>query len=171
MACPKIHRLLAELRDDRRGVSIIEMTVMLPVLVSLAFGVAEFGRALQHHHVMNKAMRDAARYLTRVPVDCPSGAATGSVTNGADITTAKNLALNAAPTGGTPRLSYWTNPASVTVQVDCFDNTAGTYRGQSGMPLITVAASVPYQDVGFLAVLGLPAMTFNPSHQQLHIGE
>jgi Flp pilus assembly protein TadG len=167
MMRPKVHRLLADLRDDRRGVSIIEMTVMLPVLVSLAFGVAEFGRALQHHHLMNKAMRDAARYLTRVPVDCPSGAAT----DGADITKAKNLALYAADTVETPRVSYWTNPASISVQVDCFDNTAGTYRGQPGMPLITVAASVPYQDVGFLAVLGLPAMTFNPSHQQLHIGE
>jgi Flp pilus assembly protein TadG len=168
---PKVHRLLADLRDDRRGVSIIEMTVMLPVLVSLAFGVAEFGRALQHHHVMNKAMRDAARFLTRVPVDCPSGAATGSVTDAADIATAKNLALNGAPTGGSPRVSYWSDPTSISVQVDCFDNAAGVYRGQPGMPLITVAATVPYQDVGFLAVLGLPAMTFSPSHQQLHIGE
>jgi Flp pilus assembly protein TadG len=171
MRSMKIQLWLSDFWENRSGVSIIEMTIMLPVLVSLAFGVAEFGRALQQHHVMTKAMRDAGRYLTRVPVDCPSGAATGSVTNTSDIDMAKNLALNGAPTGGSPRVSYWTSPASISVRVDCFDNTAGTYRGEPGMPLITVSASVPYQDLGFLGVLGLPAMTFNPRHQELHIGE
>ena len=162
---------LTQLRTDRRGAAMVEMTVMLPVLVPLALGVGEFGRALQHHHVLNKSMRDAARFLARVPVDCPSGGATGSVTSTADIDTAKNLALNGVPNGGTPRLSYWTSPASITVQVDCYDNTAGTFRGQPGMPLITVSTSVAYADVGLLAALGLPAITFNARHQQLHIGE
>jgi Flp pilus assembly protein TadG len=156
---------------DRRGTSLVEMTLLTPLLISLGLGVAEFGRALQHHHVMNKAMRDAARFLARVPVTCASGAATGTVDNAADVTTAKNLALNGAPTGGTARVSYWTDPASITVQVDCFDNSAGTYRGQVGMPLITVSASVAYDDLGFLDALGLSAMTFTARHQQLHVGE
>ena len=33
---------------------------MLPMLVALGLGIGEFGRALQHHHAMNKGMRDAA---------------------------------------------------------------------------------------------------------------
>lgn len=144
---------------------------MLPVLVPLALGVGEFGRALQHHHVLNKSMRDATRYLARVPVDCPSGGTTGSVTSTTDVDTAKNLALNGVPNGGTPKLSYWNDPASITVQVDCYDNTAGTYRGQPGIPLITVSTSLAYAEVGFLAALGLPAITFNARHQQMHIGE
>jgi Flp pilus assembly protein TadG len=156
---------------DSRGISLIEMTLVTPLLISLGLGVAEFGRALQHHQIMNKAMRDAARFLARVPVVCASGAATGTVTNAADVTTAKNLALNGAPTGGTPRVSYWTDPASITVQVDCFDNTAGVYRGQPGIPLITVSASVSYQDLGFLDALGLSAPTFTARHQEMHVGE
>lgn len=156
---------------DRRGTSIIEMTLLTPLLISLGLGIAESGRAFQHHHVMNKAMRDAARFLARVPVTCPSGGATGTVTNSADVTTAKNLALNGAVTGGTPRVSYWTDPASITVQVDCFDNSAGTYRGQPGIPLITVTAAVAYSDLGFLDALGMSAMTFTARHQQLHVGE
>ena len=167
MRSPSTHSFTS----DRRGTSIIEMTLLAPLLISLGLGVAEFGRALQHYQVINKAMRDAARFLARVPATCPSGGATGTVTNSADVTTAKNLALNGAPTGGTPRVSYWTDPATITVQVDCFDNSAGAYRGQPGIPLITVTASVAYQDIGFLDALGLSAPTFTVRHQQLHIGE
>lgn len=167
MRLPRTHSLI----KDKRGTSIVEMTLLAPLLISLGLGVAEFGRALQHHHVMNKAMRDAARFLARAKVTCPAGAATGTVDNAADVTTAKNLALNGAPTGGTPRVSYWTDPASITVQVDCFNNSAGVYRGQEGIPLITTTASVAYQDLGFLDALGLSEMTFTARHQQLHIGE
>lgn len=167
----RTYRGLRAFGEDRRGTSLVELTIMLPMLVSLVLGIAEFGRALAHHHLMNKAMRDAARFLARVPVNCPAGSSTGSVTDTADVTTAKNLALNGAPSGGTPRLSYWTSPASITVQVDCFDNSAGTYRGRSEIPLITVSASVTYQDLGMLGVLGFAPKTFSVRHQQVHIGE
>ena len=166
-----IHNWFTRLGADRRGASLLEMTFITPMLIFLALGIVEFGRAFQQHHIMNKAMRDAARYLARVPVSCPAGSATGSVTNSADVTTAKNLALNDAPTGGSPRVSYWTNPASITVQVDCFDNTAGAYRGEPEIPLITVSAAVPYQDLGFIGVLGAAAWTFHVRHQEIHIGE
>lgn len=156
---------------DRRGVAMVELSLMLPMLIALGLGIGEFGRALQHHHTLNKGMRDAARFLARVPVDCPSGSATGTVTDVADVTTAKNLALNGAPSGGTPRVSYWNDPSTISVQVDCFDNTAGNFRGRSGIPQITVSASVAYQDLGFLAVLGLPSRTFSVRHQQMHFGE
>ena len=162
---------IARFGRERNGVALVEMSIMAPLLISLALGIVEFGRALQHHHVINKAMRDSARYLARVPVDCPSGSSTGSVTDANDIAKAKNLALNGAPTGGTAKISYWSNPATITVRVDCFDNTAGVYRGRAGIPLITVSATVPYQDLGLLAVLGLSARTFSVGHQQLHIGE
>lgn len=154
----------------------VEFTVTAPLLVALGLGVGEFGRALQHHHVVNKAMRDASRFLARVPVTC-AGPGTGSVTDTADLTLARNLALYGQTSVGTPRISYWTNANSVAVTVGCLDNSSNAYRSTydpaiaTVIPLITVTATVPYQDLGFLSALGLGAITFSARHQQVHIGE
>lgn len=155
---------------DCCGTSFVELTLVAPVLVGLGFGTGEFGRVLHHHHVINKSMRDASRLLARVPVTCPFGAATGSITNAADETLAKNLAVNGATTGGTQKISYW-SASDVTVAIACFDNTAGAYRGGASIPLITVSTNVAYADLGLLSALGLSSPTLNVSHQQMHIGE
>ncbi len=158
-----------------RGASILEFTVLFPFLLVLALGAFEFGQALHHHHIVKKAVRDSARFLARVQATCPpgaDGADLGTITNAADITSARNLALTGITAGGGAYvLNSWTNPASVAVAVDCFDNAGGTYRGQSSIPTIRVTATLPYQDLGFLTLLGLSAMTFVIDHEQLHIGE
>lgn len=156
---------------DRRGASVLEMTVMLPFLVALAFGVIEFGRALQHYHTINKSVRDAARFLARVPIICDPPPSTNCPLDNSYRDRARNLALTGYDSGGTPILNYWTDPSTVTVTITPFDNSGGTYRGQPNIPIIRVTASVPFQDFGMLAVLGLPSMTFNVQHDELHIGE
>lgn len=162
-------RLLRFWRDCR-GASLVEMTILTPLLVSLGYGVGEFGRILHHHHVINKSMRDASRLLARVPVSCPAGSATGSITNASDATLARNLAVTGATGGGTQKIGYWST-GDVAIAVNCFDNSAGTYRGAAGIPLITVSTSVAYSDIGLMTALGLSAPTLNVSHQQVHIGE
>lgn len=164
-------RLRLELRHlpalDQRGSVLVEASLILPMLVFLAVGTFEFGRIYQNHHIIVKAVRDAGRFLSRVNATCPGG----SITNATDVTTAKNLALTGLPSGGTPRLSYWTSPSTISVTVNCFDNTAGTYLGDPYIPLVTVSAAVPYSDVGFLGVLGLSAITFHVAHQEVNVGE
>ena len=154
----------------------VEFTVTAPLLIALGLGVGEFGRALQHHHVVNKAMRDAGRFLARVPVDCSGGAgSTGSISLAGEVTKAKNLAMNGEVTGGSPRIDYWTDANTIAVNVDCTDRGTSLRSPFAGdpdvMPVIEVTATVPYQDLGLLTALGLGGITFSASHQQLHIGE
>ncbi len=151
---------------DARGTTFLELTIVMPVLIVLSLGVGEFGRALQHHHVINKSVRDAARYLSRVAAVCPGG-----TVGSADLATARNLALTGYPTGGAPILSYWTDPTTVAVAIQCFDNSAGTYRGGAAIPIVQVTATVPYADLGFLGVLGLTTMTLRARYDQVVIGE
>ena len=162
--------------NDCRGAAIVEFTVAAPLLVALGIGVGEFGRALQHHHVVNKAMRDAGRFLARVPVDCSGGAgSTGSISLAGEVTKAKNLAMNGEITGGSARISYWTDPNTIAVAIDCTNRGTtlrSTFPGDPDvLPVIQVTATVPYQDLGFLSALGLGGITFTVRHQQVHIGE
>jgi TadE-like protein len=158
---------------DRQGVAFLELTLLFPLLLALSLGVFEFGRGLQHYHAVNKAARDAARYLARVPATCPS-AGTGNGTVAANFqTNARNLALTGQISGGTPIISYWTNPSTIAISVDCIDRTSQTpaLRGADFIPVMHVLATVPYGDLGFLTILGLSGFSFRVEHGQLHIGE
>ena len=159
-------------RTDRRGTSVLEMTVLAPFLLLIALGVIEFGRALQHYHTINKSMRDAARFLARVPITCAAPPSTScTIDDPNDLTRARNLALTGYPTGTQWLLNYWTDLTTVSVTITPFDNSGGTYRGQPNMPRIEVRAQVPFQDFGFLGFFGLDPITFDVRHTQLHIGE
>lgn len=54
-------------RRALRGVAAVELALTLVPLLILAFGVAEFGRAMFTYNALDKAARDAARYLTAPP--------------------------------------------------------------------------------------------------------
>lgn len=49
----------------QRGVAAVELGLLLLLLVTLAFGVAELGRAMYQYNAIAKGVRDAARYLTQ----------------------------------------------------------------------------------------------------------
>ena len=57
---------------DLRGNAGAEFALVLPILMLLLFGAIEIGRALHDFHVINESVRDAGRYLSRVPATCPS---------------------------------------------------------------------------------------------------
>ena len=151
---------------DTKGATLLELTILMPVLILLSLGVSEFGRALQHHHVLNKSVRDAARYLSRVAAVCPGG-----TIDAADVAVARNLALTGYPSGGSPIVSYWTDPATISVSVVCFDNSGGAFRGRAAIPIVRVTATVAYADLGFLGALSLPAFTLTARHEEVVIGE
>lgn len=154
------------------GAAMVEFTIMFPVLIVMALGAAEIGRAVQHHHAVEKSARDAARYLARVQASC------AGITDAGDVATAKNLARTGYRNGTTPILPYWQDAnTTITVTVDCFANDTGTILNRanapfgSSIPLITVSIEVPYEDIGFLGLLGITGFSMTGSHSEVSIGE
>jgi Flp pilus assembly protein TadG len=101
----RLHWLTRFRRDDR-GVQLIELAIVLPILLLLFGAVAEFGRYFYEYTTVSKAARVGARYL-----------ASKSVESSIDYkTNARNLVVygNIAGTGS-PVLSGLTT-ANVDVQ-------------------------------------------------------
>ncbi len=157
--------ILIRFLKARRGAALVEFSLLAPILISLMCGLAEFSNAMRQYHIMEKGVRDAGRYLTRVPM-------TGCAVNAGAIDIARNLALTGHTSGGTNLLDNWTDPNSVTVTIaQCVANSPRIYRGHDQMPVIEVTADAPYQDLGMLSVIGLGPIQLEVRHQQLWIGE
>ncbi len=162
----------------RGGVAAVEFVLILPLLALMLFGTIEIGRILFDFHAASKTVRDATRYLTRIPATslglaCPKV----TVNNGAaEIANAKNLALRGTIDTSKPYLlGYWTDANSIVVTVSCLDNSADTYlgfyAGADWIPSITVSATVPIPLLmGGLLGLG-DTLTFTVSHEEVHFGQ
>lgn len=48
----------------QRGVAAVELALLLIPLVTLAFGVAEYGRAIYQYNAITKSVRDGVRHLS-----------------------------------------------------------------------------------------------------------
>jgi len=144
-----------------------EFALVLPILMLLLFGGIEIGRALHDFHVVNQTVRDAGRYLSRVPYTC-SGAGIGSCTTcqssgecgvcdfvdangnttGDYITNAKALAMTGDTSGGSNLLAAWTDPSSITIEMCSIDNSGGAFGGfyqdALAVPHVKVTAQVPF---------------------------
>jgi Flp pilus assembly protein TadG len=159
--------------DD--GAAILELAVVVPFILSLAFGAFEFGNAIYNYHLMSVGVRDAARYL--------SGVDKNDSTN---VTKAQNIAVYGNVGGtGSKRLASWAwNPGDVTVAYECYDNdqsVAGCspnttnpgnkiYRGGDSITVVTVSTSITYQDLGLLSFLGVGPITMSTSHEERYYG-
>ena len=75
---------------SQRGVAAVELGLVFIPLALLAFGITEFGRAVHQYNALDKATRDATRYLSAQGAGDPT-----------DISNAKCLAVygNKACTG------------------------------------------------------------------------
>lgn len=47
--------------EDRRGAAAVEMAIILPLLLTLIFGIIEFGRAMMVQQILVNAAREATR--------------------------------------------------------------------------------------------------------------
>jgi Flp pilus assembly protein TadG len=135
------------------GSAVVEAAVVVPLAIALMVGGVEFGRAIFNYHTVDKSLRNATRYLARVPSPGVSPF----------LDQAKNLALRGTIDGsGEYFLSSWTAANTITI-----DNTllAGT------PPRVRLTASVPFT-FAMLPSIGRSAqMTFTVSHEERLIGE
>jgi Flp pilus assembly protein TadG len=150
---------------DQQGASLIEFTVVTPLLFVLGFGIIEFGNALYGQHVITTGVHDAARYLARFPD--PS----------AKYSAAKTLAVTGEVTGTTQRLSWWGVSDVITTTATIanpIDGTTGerTYRGPDPLTVVRVSTIATYTGVGFLSYLGFgSALTITVYHEERVIHE
>jgi Flp pilus assembly protein TadG len=159
-------RVGCRLRADEHGAAMIEFVLVLPFLLALCALVTEGGRILWHHELIAKGVRDATRYLSRVP----------DPTNATAQAQAINLALHGQLTGGRPKLALWDSVATVVPTVSTIDNTAPIMRGPATIWVVTVTATVPL-DYPFAAVLHLfdptipTTITITAADSARHYGE
>jgi Flp pilus assembly protein TadG len=98
-----IFGLLRCLRRDERGVQLVELAVVLPILLVMFAAVAEFGRFYYEYTTLAKGARVGTRFLATAR------------TNGLDDTAAKNLVVYGNTNGtGNPIISGLTT-AHVTI--------------------------------------------------------
>ena len=149
----------------KRGAALVEFSLVAPLLIFLMCGMAEFACVMRQYHIMEKGVRDAGRYLARVPM-------TGCTLDGTSVGLAQNLALTGRTASGSYLLPSWTDTNTVSVAVaQCIDNSGGAYRGHDDIPVIEVTAEAPYTGLGMLSIIGVGAITLEVTHQQLWIGE
>ncbi len=63
-----ILRMLQSLWRDNEGTALVEGAVLMPVLLVVLGGVFEFSWIFYQQKLIEAGVRDAARYITRVPV-------------------------------------------------------------------------------------------------------
>ena len=157
---------------DHSGSSAAEMALVTPLLMVLMFGAAELGKYFLDEHVVSKAVRDGARYAARrsfTEYSC-AGASADVIDKTRNITRTGQVA-----TGGTARLGYWTDATTITVSVACDTSNAannnGIYKGlTTGVPVVTVAATIPYGSLFGSLGFGASAISLNSRSQSAVMG-
>jgi Flp pilus assembly protein TadG len=163
--------IVRRIADDRRGSAAAEMGLVLPLLTILLFGTAELGNFFLNEHAVMKAVRDGARYASRLPMsDFPSCTPTSAAE-----TRIRNVTRTGSIAGATAgnRLAYWedTMGGSTTVIVTAVCDTSGTYTGiyeglTMGVPVVTVQATVPYRSLfGFFGLFNSTTFNLNARSQ------
>ena len=139
--------MLGRLIKSTSGAAAAEMALIAPLLFILMFGTMELGYYFYSEHVVVKAVRDGARFASRETFDdftCPAGTVDPTM----ESDTQKVTRTNTVDGTGDPRLPNWTSDSTVTVTLDCTDNSSATYSsiydGVTSIPLVTVSATVPY---------------------------
>ena len=166
---------------SRKGIASVEFVLILPLLVVFLFGTIEIGRALHDYHVVVKGVRDGARYLSRVKVDCSCGVGcAGSIVNIPDNheLRAKHLTRTGLISPSLPGdylLAAWGDPAT-SLDVNVFCNAPDTLTGIFSdddpfvVPTVTMEADVKFNFLGSLPVLP-NTINFTVSHKEINVGE
>ena len=195
-----LSKQIKKLAGDKSGAALLEVSVVIPVVLSIGLGVVEFGNAIYNEHLIFNGVRDAARYAAGLPysslnpalsIPTQKTAACIALTGQTNNTTACNAAANPSCTAAYCRVSWWNNASGATVagsQVSVLYNSlpdngmalCGTVatpafcRGRdnatTNVYTVTVTATVPYQSLGFMSYFNLAAPTFSLSHTERLFG-
>jgi Flp pilus assembly protein TadG len=161
---------LGRLVKDRSGSAAAEMALVVPFLLVLMLGAIDLGNYFMSEHVIEKSVRDAARYAARLPMtsyDCGS-----NTVDSTSQTQIEKVARTGDPNGTTPKLPGWTADGMASVSLVCDTDTTNIYVNKGvydgfpdggAVPVVTVSATVPYNTL--FGVIGLGAVSLNLKSQ------
>jgi Flp pilus assembly protein TadG len=176
-------RRIRSLRRDDGGATLVEATLVFPMVMILTFGLVEFGHALWEYHAVEKATAIGARHAaTRGPLvaqladgahDCfvanpgsvPAGTACSdpAIPAGAPITCSAgsgpcSSAVRSAMLAEMRRIAPFLTDANVQIEVS--PSKMGFIGRGRAIPLITVRTTgLTYDFVAIDDLLGLGALT------------
>lgn len=145
----------------------VELAIILPLLLAIAFGLAEIGRALLFEHHLLRHVEAAARYLGRsyqgLAADCSENAGWATAS-----TTATNLAVYGNEAGSGLPLFDGLDANAISIAVN-----AGTVPGGGSACVIRVSASVAYPGIfgATIPLLGIAQPTLNAQSEERYVGE
>jgi len=152
-------------KEDTRGTAAVEMGLAFPFLVLLAAGLFEYGALFYNFELIQTGVRDAARYLARVPN--PS----------ASETAARNLALRGTvDASGTLRVKWWqSGNIAITYETtpNPVDEATGRrlYRGSDTITVVRVSTAFDHDGFGLLTKIGLGPVKVTAAHEERYVGE
>jgi Flp pilus assembly protein TadG len=156
---------IARLIGDENGIAVVEAAVTFPFLAMLSFGLIEFGSIFYNFQLVQTGLRDAGRYLSRVP----------------DLAAAEGDARRLATTGSIlpdqpARVKWWSGgqvQISYRSVANPRDATTGlrNFRAGDTVTVVDVSTSVAYAGLGFLSSLGLGPITITAKHEERYIGQ
>jgi hypothetical protein len=124
---------------DTRATAAAEFALSLPMMLALLFGGFEAGHFFWTEHKLVKAVRDGARYASRLPVDSLCDGAAEDMSEDVE-SNIQNMTATGALSGGAAKVPGW-NPNEVVVIVGCQQFVATgifTDLGAAG-PMVTVS--------------------------------
>ncbi|WP_406856244.1 TadE family protein [Alsobacter sp. KACC 23698] len=151
--------------EDERGSVAVEAALALPFVIAFAFAIFEFGGMLYAYEMVQTGVRDAARYLARVPDPTASE------------TQARAIAVTGSPSGsGASRVAGWSD-RDVTVSYASAPNPVDAatglraYRGSDPLRIVTVSTTFQPRGLGLLSAIGLGPIQVAASHTERHVGQ
>jgi TadE-like protein len=94
-------------QSGQSGQSLMEFAIVLPLLLLIAFGIIEFGRAYYQYNTLSKAIRNGARYMSFSPYDSTN------------ISNAQNMVVYGQTSGGSTPVLPGLTPSMISVTPGC----------------------------------------------------
>ncbi|KQV90508.1 TadE/TadG family type IV pilus assembly protein [Rhizobacter sp. Root1221] len=138
-------------RKSFRGVAAVELALTMIPLLTVTFGVTEYGRAIYTYNAIDKASRDAARYLTAPTPGSPDPHAD-----------ARNMVVygNAQGTGAPLAPGLATGMVDICDAASCPGTHAAVPTGSGAVNLVTVSIS-GYVHASIVTFVAPATLNFN----------
>lgn len=170
----RLQAIIKRFGCEERGAILVEMTLITPLMITLAAGVFEFGNLIHQKFLIEAGLRDGARYAARCNSQMYTDYGLAAINCAAN---AENIALHGNIAGsGAARVPGWST-ANITIDIaniaDCRDAVVGgvaQYRSVTERVCIVRATSTfQYSGVALLGYLGLGPITLNGVHEERFI--